>query len=70
VGGGALTWPFIGHIGSVLSVAFSPDGWHVTSASVDGTSRTRDAATGEVTHRSSQFRFILTRWAAHGLGLI
>lgn len=41
------------HSNSVNSVAFSPDGQHILTASFDGTARIWDAATGEEFHRFS-----------------
>jgi WD40 repeat protein len=51
--GKVVRWPAIenvleGHTGYVSSVAFSPDGKHIVSGSLDKTIRVWDAVTGEV----------------------
>ena len=40
---------FVGHSNKVTSVAWSPDGTHILTASMDGTARIWDATTGENT---------------------
>jgi hypothetical protein len=42
-----VTGPFQGHIFSVSSVAYSPDGTHIVSGSVDRTIRVWNATTGQ-----------------------
>ena len=44
---GGETVAFKGHSGGVVSVAFSPSGERVASASADGTIKMWDAATGQ-----------------------
>src|SRR6266702_338230 len=39
--------PFTGHMHSVMSVGFSPDGQRIVSGSLDGTIRVWNATTGE-----------------------
>jgi WD40 repeat protein len=45
--GETVAGPFTGHTHWVLSVAFSPDGQHIVSGSMDRTFRVWDAMTGE-----------------------
>ncbi|KAF8152625.1 WD40-repeat-containing domain protein, partial [Crassisporium funariophilum] len=44
--GDTVAGPLEGHTGSVMSVAFSPDGTHIVSGSYDATIRVWDARTG------------------------
>jgi len=44
--GAAVGKPLVGHTDCVLSVAYSPDGQHTTSGSLDKTIRIWDAETG------------------------
>ena len=52
---------FKGHAGYVNSVAFSPDGNRIASASADGTVKVWDAATGQESHAQGAYPHRLER---------